>query len=141
MPYNFALSLLMSLCYVVLCEYLPQEFPLWGTIKGYCIALFIPLISKYPTIKQIPVYPNLSQLIKRVRVYPNSRQYLDTPSVHLTDLCPLTGHHNDCFLASSLDRGTYINRSLEYPYLKDDTKYTVMGGETCSLSEDEPRDR
>ena len=23
----------------VLCEYLPQEFPLWGTIKGYCIVL------------------------------------------------------------------------------------------------------
>ena len=22
---------------VVLCEYLPQEFPVWGTIKGYCI--------------------------------------------------------------------------------------------------------
>ena len=28
---------LMSLCDVVLCEHLPQEFPLWGTIKGYCI--------------------------------------------------------------------------------------------------------
>ena len=27
----------MPLCYVVLCEYLPQEFPLWGTIKGYCV--------------------------------------------------------------------------------------------------------
>ncbi|KAK2176378.1 hypothetical protein NP493_665g02036 [Ridgeia piscesae] len=74
-------------------------------------------------------------------VYANSRQYLDTPSVHLTDLCPLTGHHNDCFLASSLDRGTYVNRSVEYPYMKDDTKYTVMGGETCALSEDEPLDR
>ena len=23
----------------MLCEYLPQEFPLWGTIKGYCIVL------------------------------------------------------------------------------------------------------
>ena len=23
----------------MLCEYLPHEFPLWGTIKGYCIAL------------------------------------------------------------------------------------------------------
>ena len=34
-----ALSILMSLCSVVLCEYLPQEFPLWGTIKGYCAVL------------------------------------------------------------------------------------------------------
>ena len=24
---------------IVLCEYLPQEFPFLGTIKGYCIAL------------------------------------------------------------------------------------------------------
>ena len=24
----------------MLCEYLPQEFPLWGTIKGYCIVLY-----------------------------------------------------------------------------------------------------
>ena len=33
-----ALSLLIvTTNVVVLCEYLPQEFPLWGTIKGYCI--------------------------------------------------------------------------------------------------------
>ena len=30
----------MLLGYVVSCEYLPQEFPLWGTIKGYCIVLY-----------------------------------------------------------------------------------------------------
>ena len=30
----------MSLCYVVLCEYLPQKCPLWGTIKGHCIVLY-----------------------------------------------------------------------------------------------------
>ena len=34
-PYNFALSLLIvTTNVVVLCEYLSQEFPLWGTIKG-----------------------------------------------------------------------------------------------------------
>ena len=39
-PYNFALSLLIvTTNVVVLCEYLSQEFPLWGTIKGYCVAL------------------------------------------------------------------------------------------------------
>ena len=31
----------MTSCHcVVLCEYLPQEFPLSGTIKGYCIVLY-----------------------------------------------------------------------------------------------------
>ncbi|KAK3597326.1 hypothetical protein CHS0354_010963 [Potamilus streckersoni] len=44
------------------------------------------------------------------------------------------GHHNDCFLASSSDFGTYQNKTAEYPYLSEDTKYTVMAGETCSLS-------
>ena len=40
LSYNFALSLLIvTTNVVVLCQYLPQEFPLWGTIKGYCIAL------------------------------------------------------------------------------------------------------
>ena len=35
--YNLALSLLIvTTNVVVLCEYLQQEFPLWGTIKGYC---------------------------------------------------------------------------------------------------------
>ena len=41
LSYNFALSLLIvTTNVVVLCEYLKQEFPLWGTIKGYCIVLY-----------------------------------------------------------------------------------------------------
>lgn len=41
------------------------------------------------------------------------------------------GHHNDCFLASPNDFGTYENTSVEYPYLQADTTYVAMGGETC----------
>lgn len=41
-------------------------------------------------------------------------------------------HHNDCFLASSTDFGTYSNTSTEYPFLESDTKYLAMGGETCA---------
>lgn len=41
------------------------------------------------------------------------------------------GHHNDCFLASDTDQGTYENISVEKPYLAADTKYVAMGGETC----------
>ncbi len=44
------------------------------------------------------------------------------------------GHHNDCFLASSTDFGTYVNTATEYPYLTADTRYTPMGGETCQLN-------
>ena len=46
LSYNFALSLLIvNTNVVVLCEYLPQEFSLWGTIKGYCIVLSLTQFS------------------------------------------------------------------------------------------------
>ena len=49
-PYNFALSLLIvTTNVVVLCEYLSQEFPLWGTIKGYYIVFFLFCIVLYCT--------------------------------------------------------------------------------------------
>ena len=43
-------------------------------------------------------------------------------------------HHNDCFLATSSDMGTYRDTTIEKPYLAEDTKYTVIGGETCGQS-------
>jgi hypothetical protein len=42
------------------------------------------------------------------------------------------GHHNDCFLASPDDFGTYENPAVEYPYLAAETTYVAMGGETCA---------
>ncbi|WP_290838702.1 DUF4832 domain-containing protein [Flavobacterium sp.] len=45
------------------------------------------------------------------------------------------GHHNDCFLASADDYGTYENITTEYPYLEQETKFTPMGGETCKVNE------
>ncbi|MFC6876400.1 DUF4832 domain-containing protein [Flavobacterium myungsuense] len=44
------------------------------------------------------------------------------------------GHHNDCFLASSSDYGTYNDVTTQYPYLAQDTKFVPMGGETCTLN-------
>ena len=41
------------------------------------------------------------------------------------------GHHNDCFLASPDDFGTYENTAVEYPYLSAETQFVPMGGETC----------
>ncbi len=43
------------------------------------------------------------------------------------------GHHNDCFVASVNDWGTYQDTTVEKPYLAEDTKYTMMGGETCNV--------
>lgn len=44
------------------------------------------------------------------------------------------GHHNDCFLASDTDFGTYADKNNEYQYLEQETKYLPMGGETCKLN-------
>lgn len=45
-----------------------------------------------------------------------------------------TGHHNDCFLASDDDEGTYDNITADYAYLEQETKYTPMGGESCAVN-------
>lgn len=45
-----------------------------------------------------------------------------------------TGHHNDCFLASNDDFGTYVEPAVEYPYLAQETAYLPMGGETCNFN-------
>jgi hypothetical protein len=43
-------------------------------------------------------------------------------------------HHNDCFVSSADDYGTYDDTLVEKPYLEADTKYTMIGGETCNPS-------
>lgn len=42
--------------------------------------------------------------------------------------------HNDCFLSSSDDYGTYINTTSDPAYLENQSRYTFDGGETCSLT-------
>ena len=39
--------------------------------------------------------------------------------------------HNDCFVASSTDYGTYDDNT-DRVFWQEDTKYTMMGGETCA---------
>ena len=44
------------------------------------------------------------------------------------------GHHNDCFLASSTDFGTYTNPAADKAWIGQETQYLPMGGETCAVS-------
>ena len=44
------------------------------------------------------------------------------------------GGHNDCFGASSTDYGTFDNEANDRAFWKRDTRYTLMGGETCKVS-------
>lgn len=41
------------------------------------------------------------------------------------------GHHNDCFLSSADDYGTYVNAPVEKQYISNDALYVPVGGETC----------
>jgi len=41
------------------------------------------------------------------------------------------GHHNDCFLASTTDYGTYQDPVADKNYLSQDCLYVPIGGETC----------
>jgi len=42
--------------------------------------------------------------------------------------------HNDCFGASANDQGTFDNDEAR-EFWKKDTRYTIMGGETCAVSD------
>jgi len=46
------------------------------------------------------------------------------------------GHHNDCFLASDTDEGTYPSSAIEYwkEYIAKDGLFVPVGGETCGLN-------
>ena len=43
--------------------------------------------------------------------------------------------HNDCFGASETDYGTFDNETGDREFWKAETRYTIMGGETCGLSD------
>lgn len=52
-----------------------------------------------------------------------------------TDLSRV-GHHNDCFLASADDFGTFLSDpiSLDEDYLGADSRFVPVGGETCAVN-------
>jgi len=65
----------------------------------------------------------------------NEYTALDFSDAHNGTDISRTGHHNDCFLASSTDFGTYANITTDKNYLSQECLYTVNGGETCATSE------
>ena len=37
-----------------------------------------------------------------------------------------TGHHNDCFVSSETDFGTYTDKAVQYPYLSQETLFVPI---------------
>jgi hypothetical protein len=89
---------------------------------------------RYPQIKQRFVYG--------INALTSSAALTEGEAFSEEDKARL-GHHNDCFLASADDFGTYqdygnsssprsvANTALR-AYLRSDSKFVVIGGETCS---------
>lgn len=50
------------------------------------------------------------------------------------------GHHNDCFMASADDYGTYEDVAADKEYLATEGLYVPMGGETCPPDGVDPAD-
>lgn len=72
----------------------------------------------------------------KVNIIPDSQGYvpLSPGQAYNGTALARIGYHNDCFLASDTDFGTYLTSSVEYPYLETETSYLPMGGETCAVN-------
>ncbi len=72
----------------------------------------------------------------KVNIIPESKDYTPITPTQAYSGTPIarTGHHNDCFLASDTDYGTYLTPTLEKPYVATETLYLPMGGETCAVN-------
>ena len=102
------------------------------------------LLKSVPENRMVQVrYPQLKQrYIYGINAPTTSAALTESEAYQTTDKAR-TGFHNDCILASSTDFGTYndygnsssssaADTTNLKPYKADDTKFTAMGGETCS---------
>ncbi len=91
-------------------------------------AIVDKLLSVLPADRMIQLRtPNFKRTMYGTTALSSGQAYNGTALARL-------GHHNDCFLASADDLGTYQNPAVEYPYLAAETQYVPMGGETCQPS-------
>jgi hypothetical protein len=65
------------------------------------------------------------QLLENDQPVSEQQAYSDLPIARIA-------HHNDCFLSSPDDYGTYDDTLVDKAYLEAETKYTMIGGETCN---------
>ena len=83
------------------------------------------VLDKLPTTRSVQLRtPRYKQ-----NIYSDTTP-VDPETAHNDSGRARTGHHNDCFVSSMSDGGTFANSS-EYPYIEEETKWVPMGGETC----------
>lgn len=88
-------------------------------------AVLEAVLDAVPVDRQVNVRtPGYKRAIY-IRTTPLTREEAHTGSDYAR-----TAHHNDGFLASIDDLGTYSNVTIDKAYLEVDTRYVAMGGET-----------
>ncbi|MCZ4126136.1 DUF4832 domain-containing protein [Streptomyces sp. H39-S7] len=86
------------------------------------------ILSVLPTTRMVQLRtPKYKRTMYSTNPLPPAQAYNGSTLARL-------GHHNDCFLASADDYGTYTDPAVEYPYLQAETASVVMGGETCGTN-------
>jgi len=102
------------------------------------------LLDAVPDERMVQVrYPQLKQRFVYGVNAPTSVAATTAAEAHSSSDKSRIAFHNDCFLASPDDFGTYLNygnsssgsvsdTATLKPYLAAETRYTAMGGETCN---------
>ena len=101
--------------------------------------------ARYTVLKKIlETLPSGRMVQVRTPAYKKEFTQRTTP---LTEAEAFTGsdmariaHHNDCFLASPTDYGTYQDVTADKAYLSQDCLYVPIGGETCPPDGVDPAD-
>ncbi|HVY73197.1 MAG TPA: DUF4832 domain-containing protein [Puia sp.] len=101
------------------------------------------LLDALPSSRMIQVRtPQIKQKFVYGPHAPSSSAPLSAHQAYTGSAAARIGFHNDCFLASADDYGTYNDygssvqpktpaNEVMRKYIEADTKYTVVGGETC----------
>ena len=108
------------------------DFPGYdGTEKSFMtrVELLDWLLDALPETRQIAVRtPYYKRMYLQIKNYPI--QPIDPTIAHTSNPQARIAGHNDCFVSSANDYGTYLKDAERY-FWQADTKYTVMGGEIC----------
>ncbi len=113
-------------------------------------AVLTALLDAVPKGRQVQVrYPQAKQKLIYGSDAPTSSAPLTPTEAHNDSNKARIGHHNDCFLASDTDFGTYNNygpgtsgddTATLKPYKAEDSRFVAVGGETCNSEGNTPRD-
>lgn len=97
--------------------------------------LFLHFLLEHTPMQNMVVvrYPLLKQLIFATD---DGFERVTAANAYSGEPVARVGHHNDCFLSSADDVGTYdrggMDRAGETAYLSEETLHTVFGGESCA---------